>query len=75
MQDSLPGRKKRSKWRLTVWLVFVGCVALIAYLLAYGLFYSADFTLKLEAWAVFFVIGCVLLALYRRSATKKKSSR
>ncbi len=72
MQDAVPGRKKRSRWRMWVWLVLVGCVAFIAYQLAYGFFYSADFTLKVEAWAVFFVVGCVLLALYRRSATNKK---
>jgi Flp pilus assembly protein TadB len=74
MQDSLPGRRKRSRWRTGVWLVLVGCVAFVAWLLAYAVFYSAGATLKLEAWAVFFVIGCVLLALSRRSARKKKPS-
>jgi hypothetical protein len=67
-------RKKRSKWRAGVWLVFLSCVALLSYLLVQGLFASADPLLKLEAFAGFFVLGCVFLLVARRSGTKNKES-
>jgi hypothetical protein len=65
-------RRKRSKWRVGVWSVLIGCVAFLSIILTMGFFRSADFVLKLEAFAGFFVVGCVLLALSRRSSQKKK---
>jgi hypothetical protein len=52
--------------------VLIGCVAFLSIILTMGFFRSADFVLKLEAFAGFFVVGCVLLALSRRSSQKKK---
>jgi hypothetical protein len=71
MRDSRSGRKRRSTWRRGVWVVLVGCVALIAYLLVQGLLDSAGPLLKLEGFAVLFVVGCVLLVIYSRSGKKK----
>jgi hypothetical protein len=65
-------RSKRSKWRMGVWLVLVGCVAVLSILLTMGLFRNADFVLRLEAFAGFFLVGCVFLAVSRLSARKKK---
>jgi zinc transporter ZupT len=65
-------RKKRSKWRAGVWSVLVGCVAFLSVILTMGFFGSADLVLRLEAFAGFFVVGCVFLALSRRSSQKKK---
>ncbi len=65
-------RKKRSKWRVGVWSVLVGCVAFLSVILTMGFFRSADFVLQLEAFAGFFVLGCVFLVLSRRSSQKKK---
>ena len=65
-------RKKRSKWRMGVWMVLVGCVAVLSVLLTMGLFRNAGFVLRLEAFAGFFVAGCVFLAVSRLSARKKK---
>jgi hypothetical protein len=65
-------RRKPSKWRMSVWLVLVGCIAFLSILLTMGLFRSADFMLRLEAFAGFFVLGCVLLAVSRLSARRKK---
>ena len=59
---------------MSVWLVLVGCVAFLSVILTMGIFRSADFVLQLEAFAGFFVLGCVFLAVSRRSATKKRNS-
>jgi hypothetical protein len=64
-------RSWRSKWRVRVWFVLVGCVGFLSLLLAEGIFYAADFTLKFEAFAGFFIVGCVLLALSHASAKRK----
>jgi hypothetical protein len=40
--------------------------------LAEAFFHSADFVLKLEGFAGFFVVGCLLVLISRRSAVKKK---
>jgi hypothetical protein len=63
--------RRRSKWRASVWLVLVGCVAFLSVLLTMGVFSSADFILRVEAFAGFFVVGCVFLAVSRYSANKK----
>lgn len=65
-------RRGSSKWRLGVWLVFLGCVALIAVLLVNGVIPDADFMVKLEVFAAIFVAGCVFLVLSNRSARKDK---
>ncbi len=65
-------RNKRSRWRMTVWFVLVACVAFLAYILSYGFFHSGGFMLQLEGFVGFFVVGCILLALSRRSAKKKE---
>ena len=72
--EKAPRRAKRSRWRMSVWAVLVGCIAFLSIILTMGFFRTADFVLQLEAFAGFFVIGCVLLLLSRRSATKKQSS-
>lgn len=67
-------RRKRSTWRTGVWLVLVGCVAFLSIILAMGIFPSAGLVLRLEAFAGFFVLGCVLLAVSRHSAKKKRDA-
>ena len=72
----MTARRKASnwntKWRRGVWLVLIGCVALISGILVQGFFSSAPLVLKLEAFAGFFVFGCVLLAVSRHSGRAKK---
>jgi hypothetical protein len=68
------GRSAGARWRTGVWFVFLLCIALLSALLAQGFFYSAGLMLKLEAFAGFFIVGCVLLIASRRSAGKKKTS-
>ncbi len=65
-------RRRRSKWRTGVWLVLVGCVALLSFILSTGLFPPSDPILRFEAFAGFFVAGCAFLAISRYSANKKK---
>ena len=68
MVSSPPGSKTRSKWRLWAWVVWIGCVALIAALIVEGLFTSSAFTLKAEVFAGVFAVGCAVLLFSRRSA-------
>ena len=75
MERSVSSRRKRWKWRLGVWLVLLGCIGLLAALLVEGLFNSADFALKSEAFAGFFSVGCVFLVASRRSGKKKADSK
>ena len=72
--EKAPRRTKRSKWRMSVWAVLVGGIAFLSIILTMGFFRTADFVLQLEAFAGFFVLGCVFLLVSRRSATKKQSS-
>jgi hypothetical protein len=72
MQEVAPNRKRRSKWRVRAWIILIGCVAVMSAVLAEGFFHSADFVLKLEAFAAFFIVGCVLILVSRRSAVRKK---
>jgi hypothetical protein len=65
-------RRRRSKWRTGVWLLLVGCVALLSFILSTGLFPDSDPILKLEAFAGFFVVGCAFLVVSRYSANKKR---
>jgi hypothetical protein len=65
-------RRGLSKWRLGVWLVLVGCVAVVAAVLVEGLLNSAEFMLKLEVFAGIFVVGCLFLLVSGRSARKKR---
>jgi zinc transporter ZupT len=65
-------RRRRSKWRTGVWLVLVGCVALLSFILSAGLFPASDPILRFEAFAGFFVLGCVFLIVSRHSARKKR---
>ena len=74
MTRSAAERRKRSKWRTGVWIVLLGCVALLAGLLVQGFFSSAGLVLKLEAFVGFFVIGCILLLVSRYSGGKKKQN-
>jgi hypothetical protein len=60
----------RRRWKRRLWIVLVGCVAFLSLVLTQGIFYSADFTLKLEAFGGFFVLGCAILAMSRRSGRK-----
>jgi hypothetical protein len=71
MRDSTSRSKRRSKWRTGVWVVLVACVALIAYVVAQGIFNSAGPTLKLEGFLVLFAVGCIALVIYSRSGKKK----
>jgi hypothetical protein len=63
-------RRGSSKWKLGVWLVFLGCVALIAALLVNGVLPDAGFTLKAEVFAGIFIFGCVFLVMSSRSGRK-----
>jgi hypothetical protein len=66
-----PRRRRRSRWRTSVWLVLVGCVAFLSVILTMGFFSSADFILRVEAFAGFFAAGCVFLAVSRYSSNRK----
>ncbi len=66
-------RRGFSRWRLAVWGVFLGCVALIDFLLVEGLMSSADFLLKLEVFVGLFIVGSLFLVAWSRSGKQRKS--
>jgi hypothetical protein len=51
---------------------FLGCVALIDFLLIEGLMSSADLLLRLEVFAGIFIVGSVFLVAWSRSGKKEK---